>query len=310
MSAHPTAPARIGPDVRARLRVVAIYAGWPADPAYLAEIDSAVDLTVYHCAWPAGRSGPDVRHIQRRTFTPLVKSRRGHLTYWYPGLRRALDRDRPEVVHVLSEPWGLLSVQAARWVRANNAKIVMHGCDTIWHHGSALEQRLRRLLLRHTLRVPGGFAAENTTALGLARAGGQRPSNINARIHTNPRDARTWRAPTPAERAAARVAIGVGPETTAVGFLGRLVPPKGVAQFLDAADELIDRGCDVRFFIAGQGPLASLVAERQSAAIVALGRLTHPDGVLQYFRVWTSSLARPSARRSGRTRARGRCWRR
>jgi glycosyltransferase involved in cell wall biosynthesis len=259
-----------------------IYGIWPADASHLAELDAAVDLRIYHSAWSFGLYRPAPPQIRRRSFAPVVKSG-SHLKFWYRGLRRALNADRPDVLHVMCEPWGLLSVQAARWARANNAKLVMHGCDTIWHHGYPLEQRVRRILIRETLQVPGGFVAENKSALELARTNGQRPENVNARIHTNPRDERIWRLPTTQERSEARAELGLSSDTTAVGFLGRLVPQKGVLPFLDAAEHLLERGHDVRFFVAGAGPLTDAVAHRQSAGIVPLGCLAHPDGVRRYF---------------------------
>jgi glycosyltransferase involved in cell wall biosynthesis len=271
--------------VRSRPRVVMLYAGWPADPSYLEILDSQVDLIVYHSGWLPGRAVPSTPPVpvRSRSFAPVVRSARGHLSFLYRGLRAALDQDRPDVIHVVSEPWGLLCVQAGRWVRANNARLVMHGCDTIWHHGSRPERLIRRLLLRTTLRVPGGFVAENRKALDLAAANGQPAHNVRARIHTNPRDVRTWRLPTDPERAAARSALGLGPDTVAVGFLGRLVPEKGVRQFLDAAGRLLRDGADMRFFVAGSGPLEAELRSRVSSGITRLGSLSHPGGVRRFF---------------------------
>ena len=53
---------------------------------------------------------------------------------------------------MISEPWVCCPVQAARWVRANrSAKLVLHGCDTVWHHGALTKQLARRVLLWYIL---------------------------------------------------------------------------------------------------------------------------------------------------------------
>lgn len=272
------------PDGRTRPRVTILAGGWPADDAYLGHLASAVDLHFYHSSWlPDGRAKDVIAPagVTSQTFEPIVRSERGHPAFVFSGLRTMLNRDRPDIVHVISEPWGFLSVQAALWVRRNRAstRLVVHGCDTIWHHGRPIKRLARRMLLRLTMGVADGFVAENSQALGLARANGLRPDAVCARIHTNPRDGAIWRPPTAEERARARADLHIEDGTVAVGILGRLVPQKGIRQFLDAADSLAGAGGPVRFFVAGDGPLRHEVERRRSAHVVGLGTLSHPGGV-------------------------------
>lgn len=270
-----------------RIRVGVICGCLPLDPAHLHIAGREVDLTVYRSRWqlpgtPAG-PGPGT-DFTVRDFTPLVRSNRGHLVYVYPGLRRALDRDQPDVVHVISEPWGLLCVQAARWIRANRpAKLVVHGCDTLWHHGGALEQAGRRALLRFTMPTIDAWVAESAKALSVAGRNGLAAGSRLRRIHTNPRNADLFRPFEPAQRALSRKAFGLTGGVTGIGLLGRLVPEKGVRLFLDAANLLLREGFPARFFIAGDGPLRQEVQQRVSPDIVYLGRVSHPDGVLNFF---------------------------
>lgn len=282
----------------ARLRVAMISGGLPADVRHLEHVAERVDLTVYRSNWMhhTAQAAP-LRlptGIRVRSLPPLVRAQRGQLAFRYRGLDRALDANRPDVVHVVSEPWGLLACQAAGWVRAHpRSRLVLHGCDTVWHHGSPAKRALRRLLLRRTLPFTDGWLAENDKALDLARHNGLRPGATLARVHTNPRDAELFRPPTPSERAAARAALGIEDGTVAVGMAGRLVPEKGVREFLTAADLLVGRGFLATFLVAGVGPLAAEVAARESAAIRMLGALPHPGGVLELLRA-LDVLACPS----------------
>lgn len=268
-----------------RLRVVLVVGGMPADVRHLDAASRNVELTVYCSRWQPPHvttPAPPSPGLRVRAFDPVIRSRRGHLAFMYRGLRQALADDSPDVVHVLSEPWGLLAVQAAAWTRAHpETRLVVHGCDTMWHHGGPAEQWLRRLLLRRTLPSTHAWVAESGKALALAVRNGLPESSMRTRIHTNPRDGKLFRPPAPAERARARAALDIAPDSVAVGLLGRLVPEKGVRLFLDAADSLLRDGFPGHFFIAGDGPLRDEVRGRASSRLVPLGTLPHPGGVLQ-----------------------------
>jgi glycosyltransferase involved in cell wall biosynthesis len=270
---------------RERLRVVMLCGIMPLDTRHLEAAARRVNLTIYCSQWlPKGAYNASAAPVDVvvRMFAPIVRSNRGHLVFVYRGLRRALDADRPDVVHVVSEPWGLLAVQAVSWVRANpGARLALHGCDTIWHHGGAVEQWGRRALLRRTLPSTHAWIAESGKALALAARNGLPESSMRARIHTNPRDGTRFRPPAPAERARARAVLEVSPDSVAVGLLGRLVPEKGIRLFLDAADSLLRDGFPGQFFIAGDGPLREEVGRRASSRLISLGILSHPSGVLQ-----------------------------
>ncbi len=68
-------------------------------------------------------------------------------------------------------------------------------------------------------------------------------------------------APDPAARVSLRGQWGVGEGETVVAFVGRLDPQKGVDVLLRAFDEVARRRADVRFVLAGEGPLRGLVEQ-------------------------------------------------
>lgn len=263
------------------LRVVMICGPAPADPAHLARAAESVDLTVYHADHlpiPEHRLGG--RRLSRRSLRPVLRSRRGHLWYWFRGLEAGLAEDRPDVIHVVSEPWGLMAVQAARYARRTGARLVLHGCDTLWHHGTWIERQLRRTLLRHTLPVTAAWAAENDKALAVARASGLPDRALLRRIHTNPRDARLFAVPDLETRRRARERLGVEDDEAVVVMIGRLVPAKGVEQFVRAAEELITSGVRARFFVAGDGPERTRLGSIDDQRILFLGPVRYPEGIL------------------------------
>jgi glycosyltransferase involved in cell wall biosynthesis len=74
---------------------------------------------------------------------------------------------------------------------------------------------------------------------------------------------------TPEERAAARTALGVGPDEVVMGTVTRLHDSKGNEYLVDAARLVLDARPHARFFLFGEGPL--LASLQQQAAALKLG---------------------------------------
>jgi len=68
------------------------------------------------------------------------------------------------------------------------------------------------------------------------------------------------------EIAAAREALGIGPETLAVGTITRLMPAKGNQYLIEAAPKVLAKHPNARFFIVGEGELQPQL-EAQATAL-------------------------------------------
>lgn len=228
-----------------------------------------------------------------RDFDPVSlskKSAKGHLRWIYRDISSALDEDGPDVVHVISEPWGSLAIQAAGWARRNDFPgLVLHGCDQYWHstrNPSDFKRWPRIALARRSLKVAGGFAGENPDAIQQARRGGLRESVPTGVIRTTPRDPSIFRPPTEAERREAREALGLPADGIGIGLLGRLVPEKGSTTFLEAWSLLRDVAKRHRAWavIVGTGPLDMELRRMADDNTMIKGGLNYPDEVLRFFR--------------------------
>jgi glycosyltransferase involved in cell wall biosynthesis len=186
---------------------------------------------------------------------PLVD--RGALWWWYRGLRATLDRIRPDVVHVQTEPWGLLLVEtlSIRALGRHDFAVCVHGADNVYHHGSRVERWLRSTVMRRTLPRLDGFASLNSRGIELAREGGlplsapvevvMGPGLPNPARFSPPRDDE--------ERRLARQEFGLPMDGVVVGLLGRLVPEKGIRDALQAVEAL---GANAPFLVVwGSGPM-------------------------------------------------------
>lgn len=269
-----------------RLRVALMIGNLPADVRRLETASCDMELTVHRSQWkpPQIITRASVPHLRAQNFGSIIWSRRGHLTSAYCGLCQALTDENPDVVHVLSESWDLLAVEAAVWTRAHpETRLVIHGCDTRWDHGGTVEQWFRRSLLRRALPCTHAWVAESGRALVLAACNGLPESSMRVRIPTSPRDGELFRLPAQAERTRARAALEVAPDSVAVGLLGSLEPEKGVRLFLDTAESLLRDRFSGHFFVVSDGSLRDEVRYRTSYRVVLLDTLPHPTGVLQLF---------------------------
>jgi glycosyltransferase involved in cell wall biosynthesis len=165
-----------------------------------------------------GRPAVSNVHVARpRGWVP-----RGPLWWWYPGLRELLRNVRPDVVHVNSEPWGVLAQQAVAIGRAKTT-VVVHGADNIYMHGNGLERAARRLVLNRVLPALGGFASWNDQGIILAKQ------------HGLSSEAPTLAAPATVPDPALYSGKSASANGTfAVGYLGRLSSEKGLDWLLEA----------------------------------------------------------------------------
>ena len=255
------------------MRAVIVYAGLPQDSGVIRELADRVDLTVVASSWtPHGQyhAPPFVADVHICLLEPAYRSPRGHLWWWYRGFQQVVRRRTPHIVHVLSEPWGLLVTQA---LHNHRSEVVAHTCDPLWRHGQYLEDAIRLSVARRNVRRLAGLAAENQQAIDRAHQNGLRSSAPVDLIHTSPRSADTFDLVGAHNQAKLRREWGLRPEIPVIGMCGRLVEAKGVRVLLDAYRRLGVWGVPASLLIAGNGPLENHVREFASQ---------YDDVVIQY----------------------------
>jgi glycosyltransferase involved in cell wall biosynthesis len=162
--------------------------------------------------------------------------------HWYPDLARTLHSFQPDVIDVWEEPWSLLSAQIC-WLRDR----VVPAARII----SETEQNVGRILpppfewfRSYTFRKADLLIGRNTEALQVARAKGYvGPASVVG----NGVDTALFH---PMDRQRCRLQFGI--DGFAVGYVGRLVPEKGLQDLLDAFDGL---PAEAGLWICGDGPM-------------------------------------------------------
>lgn len=225
---------------------------------------------------------------------------RGYQWWVLRGLDQVVDEVDPDVLHVLSEPWGLMSVQAVRLGRPT----VVHSWDNLYRHGRPVEDVIRAQVARWVLRRVAGHASASSTGVRLARQHGLPATTPTAVVAPVVPDPQAFRSASRAHRRVGRDGV------VQVGYVGRLDAEKGLPWLLDAWDragpgdrELVLAGdghlrhdveryaarhADVRYL----GPVppddvAELLAELDAVVVPSRSR---PDWEEQYGRIVVEAM--------------------
>lgn len=188
------------------------------------------------------------------TFHPLSPRRlRGDRPLWwhYKGLDVVIDKVRPDLLHLKTEPWSLVTGQALRV----NISTVVHGAEMLYDQGGTVEREVRRFIAKRNLQRLDGFVGWNTSAVTAARSWGL------------PLSAPTLVAPAEIPEPDLFSAAALARITTreehqfgddfVVGFFGRYVSEKGLAWLIDAFGEISQVGTQLACF--GSGPDVSII---------------------------------------------------
>jgi len=179
---------------------------------------------------------------------------RGRLWWNLDGLEALIDRLQPDVVHVHSEVWGRLVGQALR----TGAPVVAHGAENVsLDHGAKAEAKVRKAIAVHNAGRLAGYASWNQAGVDLLRANGLRataPVAVAPAIVPDPTPYLT------VDRSYDR------PGPVRVGYVGRLVPEKGVSWLIDSLAGIDD----AVLVVVGSGSYEATLrheAERRGLAV-------------------------------------------
>ena len=158
-------------------------------------------------------------------------------------LWRLMRRERPAIVHTHTAMAGCLGRLAA----------VLSGAPVIVHtfHGNSLSQYFSRFSVGVFQRIEQ-LLARFTDVLCVVSP--QQADELSGKFQIAPR-AKFHVVPLGLELAPYfALDPPAHPGTLTVGWFGRLVPVKNVPLLIETIEHLLDRGEDIRFLIAGDGP--------------------------------------------------------
>lgn len=180
---------------------------------------------------------PDAVTDNRISKTRIAWNGHFHLHY-YPALDRIVGSLRPDIVHIDEEPYNLASFLAARSATRIGAKSLFFSWQNIPRTYPPPFHQFERYLYRRTSYALAG----SQEAMYILRDKGYRgPARVIPQFGV---DVQTFR---PARKATRQFTVG---------YVGRLVPEKGVEDLIAAFRYL---PTESQLLIIGDGPLAGLV---------------------------------------------------
>ena len=209
----------------------------------LAVLSQSVDLVlVVPRRWGHQSEEPVLPTDPRTVELPTLFHGHNHL-HFYRGLAALLDAERPDLVHADEEPYSAVTGQVAA-LCANRA------IPFVFFAWQNLAKRLPPPfgVLRSAVfaRAAGGIAGTERAGSVLRGAGFAGPLAVIPQMGVDPERFR----PDPGARARVRESLGIAEETGVLGYVGRLVPEKGIDFFLAAAAGV----SGVAVIVVGGGP--------------------------------------------------------
>jgi len=165
--------------------------------------------------------------------------------HWYPGLPKTLREFQPQIIDLWEEPWSLVSAQAC-WLRNRyfpNTRILSETEQNIDKRLPFPFEQLRAYTLRHADFAVG----RNAEAIAVLRA---KDYAGPTQVVPNAVDAELFR---PMDREACRQALGL--RGFVAGYVGRLVPEKGLMEMIEAL-AFCDDAVNLLFVGAGDHAVA------------------------------------------------------
>lgn len=214
---------------------------------------------------------------------------------------------RPDLVHVLNEPW---SVAVLQTIHAQARRVVTQGCENLWDQGGPLEAKVRRFVTRHNLSRSSGFVSWNSEGVAWARRRGLPPASPTLVQSSVLPHLERFSHPE-RRREVGRRGWGFDHEFV-VGYVGRLIAEKGLDWLLESwrtaclPDHtrlvFIGKGpmegairaaatTDARIRLIGPVPFDQVPTVMASLDALVLPSLTTRDWCEQYGRVITEAMA-------------------
>jgi glycosyltransferase involved in cell wall biosynthesis len=196
--------------------------------------------------------------VGRLPFTPLftegyelnvehLRFNGHHHIHYYPGLRRLMQAFKPDLVHIDEEPYNVVTAHAAWLARRTGARSVFFSWQNLYRRYPLPFRLIERYVYR---AASAGIVGNRDAGRVLRRKGFRKPLTVIPQFGIDPE----LYQPRPSQKRALS-----GP---VVGYVGRIVPEKGIDMLIQAVARIPMRPT-LRIVGAGEHRLQlELLAER------------------------------------------------
>jgi glycosyltransferase involved in cell wall biosynthesis len=184
------------------------------------------------------------------------------ITYAPVALRKSLQRFQPDLVHLEEEPWSIAALELALICRGLGIPFSFFTWENADRRLLLPFRLIRRLVLK---RAASGTAGNQEAKRLLQRHGFTKSIGVVPQLGV---DMTAFRSAAPSVERTGFV----------VGYIGRLVPQKGLMILLEVLSRLPQ---DVRLVLVGRGPLKDTIMEK-ARELSLDGRLEIHEGVAHH----------------------------
>jgi glycosyltransferase involved in cell wall biosynthesis len=220
----------------------------------------SVDLTVVvPPAWGSLPYEPASDEPFRTIVAPVWAGGRNHL-HWYPPLAGIVNDTAPDLMHVDEEHYSLVTYLGFRLAATRSIPAVFFTWQNLYKRYPWPFSAMERYVLSH---AAGALAGNREAALILRQKGYTGPLAVVPQFGTDP----DVFQPRPADTF--RRSWGIGPDAVVVGYVGRLVPEKGLDLLVEAMLPILRGRPDVRLLFCGDGPVRHALKHQVETAQAA-----------------------------------------
>ena len=205
----------------------------------LARLPEVELMTIVPPYWLEGRVGSvNLNPLYTDGYELVVEPMRfngRHHVHFYPGLRKQIRRFRPDIVHVDEEPYNVVAAHTTMLARQVRAKVAFFAFQNLYRRYPPPFSLIERYCYS---RATLGIAGNQDAADVLRQKGFRKPIEVIPQFGVDPDIYRRVRRTSDWKH------------VPTVGYIGRVVPEKGLATLIEAAARIPSRPY---VFIVGSG---------------------------------------------------------
>jgi len=195
---------------------------------------------------------------------PARLTGRNHF-HWYPGIAAVLEEEKPDLIHIDEEHYSLVTGLILREASIRQVPALFFTWQNIYKDYPWPFSQLERYVFHHA----AGALAGNQDALDVLRRKGYKgPAAVIPQFGTDPDVFR------PRDDVRMRETWGLRDGQVVIGYVGRLVPEKGLDTLFEAMLPILRARPEVVLVLAGSGPLQdSLQRQAEITGVAARVRM-------------------------------------
>ena len=196
---------------------------------------------------------------------------------------------KPDIVHIISEPWFSPSVQLNYFARRIKIPTVINVKENKFARKGKIAFGIRKLLTRSSGRKAFFVAVSSKTQEELIKVGISASKIFRGQI--NGVDVKIFQSFQEEERNYWKRYFGIPADSFVYGYVGRMTRDKGVGELLEVAKHMslnFDPSC---LLLVGRGPLITVAASMKNYGVRVFDNIYSPSELARFYNIMDVYIA-------------------